>query len=718
MGRPNLIRTIIEWSLLPLNSLLLFFLLFEPRIVLPGWLQVFGRMHPLAVHFPIVLILIYALVNLFVPSRVRKEQWYLMAIDAVLLAAAFTASITALMGFALSRNEGYDEDALSLHKWSGVVTPFLLYFFYAIRKKIMLNIQVARGVSLFLTVIITIAGHLGAVITHGENFILAPITPVQVRAIPPFEEAYVYADLVHPILESKCISCHNSKKSKGDLVMETKELFLKGGKDGVPWDTAKADLGIMMSRVHMPLEDKEHMPPKGKTQLSDDEIFILHEWVKRGGNFENKFTDLLPSDTFYVIGKKKLPSSSEENYDFAAADESQISQLNNNNRVVTQIAIGSPALSATFYNSSLFGISSLKELSPVKDKIVELNLPKMDVKDEDLHIIKQFTNLRRLNLNFTPITGKTLEQLQSLPNLKMISLSGTALDYTNLKKLQSFPKLKTVYLWSTPAASAKLDDLEKQNKNIAYYSGFKGDTVILQLTPPLLENEEHILTKPEVLKLKHYIRGTVMRYTLDGKDPDSTSSAIYKEGLMIDSNVTIKAKAFKSGWISSKVMEHHFYKKNFIPDSVKLLSAPDPKYAAARGASLNDNDQSDANFSSGKWLGFEKENLEAVLRFEKPVTTSNLTLSVLQDLDRSVFLPFKVEVWGGNDIGHMKLLGSVKPDQPKELLSDRVVPVQCNYPPATVRYIKLIATPVTSIPEWHQEKGHKAMIFVDEVYVN
>src|SRR5688572_19472127 len=417
MGGTKLVKTVAERSLIPLNSLLLFFLVFEPRIVLPGWLQVFGRMHPLALHFPIVLILIYAVITLFFPSRVRNEHWYRSAVDALLLAAALTASVTALMGFALSRNEGYDPDALAVHKWTGVLIPFLLYGFYLLRNKVIGNIHVARVISLFLAIMISLAGHHGAVITHGENFILAPITPVEQRIIPAFEDAFVYNDLVQPILDNKCVSCHNSKKAKGDLAMETKELFLKGGEDGVPWDTTKADLGVMMRRIHMPLEEKEHMPPKGKPQLTDNEMFIIHEWVKRGADFEKKFTDLLPNDTLYVLGKKVLPSASDENYDFAAADENDVSKLNNDNRVLSPVAIGSPALNATFYNSSNFDISSLKELAPVNEKIVELNLPRMAVKDEDLSIIKQFKNLRRLNLNFTPITGKTLEQLQSLPNL-------------------------------------------------------------------------------------------------------------------------------------------------------------------------------------------------------------------------------------------------------------------------------------------------------------
>jgi hypothetical protein len=718
MSGSKLIKRVAERSLIPLNSLLLFFVLFEPRIVLPGWLQVFGRMHPLALHFPIVLILIYAVVTLFFPSRLRNEHWYKDAIDALLLAAAFTASVTALMGFALSRNEGYDPDALLLHKWTGVLIPFLLFGFYLIRNKVIGNIHIARAVSLFLAVMISLAGHHGAVITHGENFILAPITPVAQRIIPAFEDAYVYNDLVQPILDSKCASCHNSKKSKGDLVMDTKELFMKGGKDGVPWDTTKADLGVMMRRIHMPLDEKEHMPPKGKPQLSDDEMFIIHEWIKRGADFEKKFTDLLPSDTLYVIGKKVLPSSSEENYDFAAADESEISKLNNNNRVVEPVAVGSPALNVSFFNSALFNISSLKELGPVNDKIVELNLPKMAVKDEDLSVIKQFKNLRRLNLNFTQITGKTLEQLQTLPYLKMISLSGTSIDYNNLRKLQLFPKLRTVYLWSTPASKGELKKLEEKNQNINYYAGFTGDTLKLQLTPPILENEDHILTEPEELKLKHYIRGAVIRYTLDGTTPDSTKSPVYKPGTVIDSNVTLKAKAYKEGWYTSNMLEYHFYKRTYRPDSVQLLTKPDEKYRASGGRTLIDNDRSDVNFVSGKWLGYKDDDLIALMRFEKPVTTSSLTLSVHEDLSSQIFMPLRLEVYGGDTPGKMRLLGSVTPEQPVDMRTRANLPVTCIYAAATIKFIKIIVKHVPSIPKWHQGKGQTAWVFVDEVFVN
>ena len=264
----------------------------------------------------------------------------------------------------------------------------------------------------------------------------------------------------------------------------------------------------------------------------------------------------------------------------------------------------------------------------------------------------------------------------------------------------------------------KLKELEEKNKNIAYYTGFSGDTVKLQLTPPILENEDHILTSAEDLKLKHYIRGTVIRYTLDGTPPDSTKSPVYKEGIIIDTNVTLKAIAFKEGWLTSDVLEHHFYKRNFSADSVRLLTKGEDRFRASGGHTLNDSDRSDVNFASGKWLGYKESDLVAIFRFPEPITTNSITLSTLEDLSTLIFLPQQVEVYGGMSPGNMKLLGSMKPKQPGDMRTRMNVAVSCNYPAANVRYIKLVVKPVAKIPTWHQQKGQKAMVFVDEVFVN
>src|ERR1700735_4396518 len=103
-----------------INCLLCFLVLFESRLVVPPWLQVAGRMHPLVIHFPIVLLI------LFIAQRFLLRQQD----NTLLLLTALTAAITATMGLLLSREPGYDADALSTHKWSGIFLSFLTLAWY------------------------------------------------------------------------------------------------------------------------------------------------------------------------------------------------------------------------------------------------------------------------------------------------------------------------------------------------------------------------------------------------------------------------------------------------------------------------------------------------------------------------------------------------------------------------------------------------------------
>src|SRR4029078_2049239 len=152
------------------------------------------------------------------------------------------------------------------------------------------------------------------------------------------EDAEVFKDMVRPVLETKCMSCHNSKKAKGELVMETPELLLKGGKKGKLWDSTEADFGLLMKRIHLPLEAKKHMPPQGKPQLSDEEITILSNWIKTGADFNSKVVDLDENNELRKIAERIFTTIETEEYEFKAADNNKVQQLNNNYRIVYPLA--------------------------------------------------------------------------------------------------------------------------------------------------------------------------------------------------------------------------------------------------------------------------------------------------------------------------------------------------------------------------------------------
>jgi uncharacterized membrane protein len=699
-----------------LNCLLLFLLVFGAGIKLPALLQVAGRMHPLMLHFPIVLLIITFVWELFIP---KTEHFMLLkAGDWLLLTAAFTAALAALMGFFLSNEGGYDEDTIALHKWTGVLIALICMIWYAFRHVVRKNKAITFVIGFIGMIAIILAGHQGATITHGENFLLAPVTPENKRPTVLLEDAVAYAHLIKPILEEKCISCHNRSKAKGELVMETEELLLKGGKNGKLWDTTAAGFGLMMKRIHLPADEKEHMPPKGKMQLVDEEINALYFWIKNGASFTKKVIDYPETDSFRTIATTFFKQLEDDTYNFATVDESSIKKLNTDYRLIHRQALNSPALGVDFFSATVFKPEQLKELDEIKNNIVSLNLNKMPVKDADIKLITVFKNLKKLNLSFTDITGSTLNELIQLKDLRQLSLSGTKITAAHLASLKGMEKLNSVYLWNTGVSETEIVSLKKQFTQMNIESGFRGDTVIARLGAPIIEGDERVFSGTAQVKLKHYLKGVVMRYTLDGSEPDSLGSPLYNDKVVIDKPVMLKAKAFLPGWISSEVTNKKYFKIGFRPDSVKLVTPPSPAYKGNGIKTIADGEKGELDFRTPQWVGYKENNMVAYLYFTQPIALSSVSFSSVLDIGSYIMPAQQLEVWGGTNLSDLKLLSKINPKQPAKYETPSLVGFDCYFPIEKVLLIKLVAKPVAKLPAWHQGKGQNGWFFIDEVFLN
>ncbi|MCC6762600.1 MAG: chitobiase/beta-hexosaminidase C-terminal domain-containing protein [Chitinophagaceae bacterium] len=696
------------------NALLAFLLLFEQRLHIPSWLQVGGRMHPLLLHLPITLVLIVAL---FAVAKAFFKKWQWSQFNTWLSAAACLAALTALSGLLLSLEEGYDADQMLWHKWSGIAVAWcmLLWAFIAESNS---NTATSSAFGLLSLVGIAIAGHQGANITHGEDFLLAPIQLQQDKPVVLLEDALVFQDMVQPILEAKCISCHNEDKAKGELLMTSEAALRKGGKSGALWNLQVTGYGLMMDRIHLPLQDKKHMPPAGKPQLTAEESFIIEQWLAKGASFQQPVLALAENDTLRKMATQRFSQLSNASYDFEAADANDIRQLNTANRSVYALALNSPALAVEFYGRSLFQPAQLQELEKVNTQIVSLNLNKMPVSDEDLRIVADFPNLRKLNLSFTDITDKGLQQLSKLSQLQQLSVSGTNITEAALRQLSKWPGLVTVYAWQTKVPATTQAAVQQALGKTRIQWGFNGDTIQMKLNAPIIDNEAQVMTGPIELRLKHFLPGVSIRYTLDGSEPDSIRSPEYTAGTMIHEQGLMKAKAFKAGWISSDVSSLFFYKNKYRPDTAIALLPPDVSYKGNGAGTIIDNVKADKNFRSGKWLGYKENAMQTLLSFSKPQPVSSVTVSSMIDITSYIMPAMRIEVWGGNHPQQLKLLQSLVPPQPSKEIPSYLEAFELKFDTQTIQYLKLVAVPVSKLPTWHRGKGDKGWFFIDECFIN
>jgi hypothetical protein len=693
---------------LAINCLLCFLLLFESRLVVPAWLQVAGRMHPLILHFPI------ALVVLFVFQRLVLR----LADNTLLLLAAFTAAATALMGLFLSKEPGYDPDVLFWHKYSGIAVSFLTLAWYHWFDRLSLVRYAGVGVAIGCLALLTFTGDKGADITHGRNFLLAPVSTASSVGKVALEDAVVFNDMVRPILQNKCMGCHNSSKAKGQLIMETTQLLLKGGKNGPVWDSSDAGLGLMMRRIHLPLDDEKHMPVKGKPQLTDQEITILYQWLKHDPTRSVRVAQLPSNDTLYQLAAALFRNGQDEDqYDFPSADEKLVHQLNTSYRVVSPVALNSPGLNVDFFSPQFFQPGQLKDLDPIARQIVSLDLDKMPVTDADIPTIVRFSNLRTLNLSFTGVTGAGITQLCRLGQLKSLSLSGTPVKSADIACLLTMKSLRRLYLWNTAIAPGTIASAGKGNGGLDVETGIRTDTMLIRLNPPILQNDERILLQPVPLRLKHYVPGVAMRYTLDGSSPDSNST-LYRGAMPFSENAVLKVRAFKKGWLPSDSVETRFYTERYRPDSVIMLRPLDSNYKGRGPRTVIDLDKGDLNWASGKWLGFRRNDMQCLLLFDKPVEAHTVTLSSMINTGASILPPAGIEIWGGSSAQSLRLLGRLTPDTARPSTPPGLPGYDIAFRPTLVRCIKVVLKPVGKLPDWQIEKGKPGWAFVDEIFVN
>ncbi len=152
--------------------------------------------------------------------------------------------------------------------------------------------------------------------------------------------------------------------------------------------------------------------------------------------------------------------------------------------------------------------------------------------------------------------------------------------------------------------------------------------------------------------------------------------------------------------------------------TVKLLTKP-KKYADEDPQTLTDGAMGGSNFFAN-WLGFEGNNMEAIIDLGKEEQFSNISTSFLQLTNSIVFFPKRVTFScsnNGNTFTELKTLANKKPIS-KESKRNDIAYFEASFNKTKARYIKITAENVGKAPFWHNAAGLPVWIFADEVIVN
>ncbi len=468
-----------------------------------------GRFHSLVVHLPIGF-LILAVIFLAL-SFSKRFQYFQKALPLTLGLGSLSALGSVILGFLLAEEGGYPEGSLLWHKIMGITVTIISFicfflvlgFFEKEGRKVSIwdriSLERIEGIieskKKLLAVLllagltsISVAGHLGGNLTHGEDYlyVYAPSFVQEALMNDENESAgeiplnadsvLVFKHLIEPVIQAKCSSCHNDEVQKGGLNVNSFESLLEGGESGAALSSGSPESSELFKRVTMDPKSLKFMPPKGPA-LSFTEISLIQQWIEEDMSAEVRITDdKLSEKTKKLIedsyGISTKPKAFYELHTVEAASEEILRKIGSEKFRISTISPESNFLDVVAKGK--ITEEDLKKLMDISEQITWLDLSNSGMEDSWLKSISQMPNLTRLIIHNNPITSKGLASISTLENLELVNLYNTKVDDEGLDVLIGMKNLKRVYLWNSKVSSEKLRASQESRPDLNLDGGTMG----------------------------------------------------------------------------------------------------------------------------------------------------------------------------------------------------------------------------------------------------
>ncbi len=463
----------------------------------------FGRFHPFVLHLPIggmAYLACVELVRLFKrrdPARV-PVLWFV----------ALSAALAAFLGWLLGTSGDYSADRnFQDHlQWSLAFagSAGLGLALGALVRKVPNKLFAIGYVVVFFAMLttLTIGGHRGASLTHGDAYLTqhAPesirgflesvlgvevqptvATAEEIAAIPvAAREAYAHA--VAPLLSKYCADCHGKGLQKGGVRLDSYFAIL------TVIDSSDPEESALTHRVMLPMDDEDHMPPPKKPQLSEPELRILTAWVAAGapqnarlgdGAFNALLDDTATREALEAIASNAVaaPQSSNKTNTPPVDPEARMRL----EAIVEPIAdaLGNSALifeaqTGTNLHFQAPGLKGsldaevLKALQPVAEFITEMDMSLTATDGELLKALPNLPNLQRMTLSSTIIGDDAIEIIAAqCPALNALLAFNTELTDAAIPTLEGMTSLRNLVVSTTNMTEEALQGLGERRPELS-----------------------------------------------------------------------------------------------------------------------------------------------------------------------------------------------------------------------------------------------------------
>lgn len=211
--------------------------------------------------------------------------------------------------------------------------------------------------------------------------------------------------------------------------------------------------------------------------------------------------------------------------------------------------------------------------------------------------------------------------------------------------------------------------------------------------------------------------GIPIRYTTNGNDPTNASN-LFTDPFEISANAYIKAALFVDGKMKEKASKMPVIFHHATGKPVKYLEPYSIRYPASGINSLTDGLRGTTNHRDGRWQGFLGSDVEVIIDLGKEVPVQSVSTTSLNNSRSWIFAPSIVEFSLSSNGKKWHSVYEKRNPLPEKAEGALIQPFSNAYPPGTkARYVKVKASSQGNCPDWHEGKGEKCWIFIDEVVV-
>ncbi len=431
-----------------------------------------GRFHVLALHLPIGMVMLVALVHWFTRGNQTRQQ----ILPLLWGCTALSAILTVVLGMMHFAEGGFDGPSASAHRaWGiGFAVGTVLVWFVSV-----FNIRVYRewgGLAcLLLLVAVTMTGHYGGNLTHGSTYLVeyAPQGLRSLAGMAPRREAVTtlaaadpYLDVIAPMLDQRCGNCHNANKQRGQLDLSSLDALMVGGESGAVVLPGNAQGSDLYRRVTLPQSHDDFMPAEGKTPLSESQVEILSWWIDAGLPSNTTLGSVGAEEEITAMLAVELglaaPPSMPAVRRYPAVSETVLAAMTDLGWLVRPLAAGSNGLVISVWAPGQpVTREMLEALSPAAQTVVELNMASAGLHDDMLVALSDMPALEMLNISNNGIGDNGLGIIGEYGDLRVLNLYGNpAVSDAGVTSLAALENLESLYVWGTGISGEGISALQ------------------------------------------------------------------------------------------------------------------------------------------------------------------------------------------------------------------------------------------------------------------